>query len=213
MKLSGPVLEPKTKATKALIFLHGLGADGNDLIGLAPFFRPAFPDAVFIAPNAPFPCDMAPFGYQWFSLRDWTPESMLKGAKEAAPVLDAFIDDAMQRYFLKESSVAIIGFSQGTMMALYTALRRKKPVAAIVGFSGALIGPELLKNEIISKPPICLVHGTADEIVPFAAMDMAATALSEAGVEIESHARPGLGHSIDEGGVEFAKDFISERIT
>jgi phospholipase/carboxylesterase len=169
--LSGPERAPAAggKPKSLVILLHGLGSDGQDLISLAPFFAPSLPHAHFISPNAPAPCDMAPSGYQWFSLRDWSPQTMLKGAHEAAPILRHFIDAQLKRFGLEEDRLALIGFSQGTMMSLYASLRRPKPCAAVVGFSGALIG----EQGIVSKPPVCLIHGTDDMVVPFAAMSRA----------------------------------------
>jgi len=191
-------------AKRLVVLLHGLGADGADLIELAPLLAGAFPDAEFLAPNAPFPCDMAPMGRQWFSLRAMTMDDMLKGAREAAPILDAFLDESLEAHGLGERDLAVIGFSQGTMMALHTLLRRPAAAAAIVGFSGLLIAPEILPDEIRSRPPVLLVHGTADEVVPFQAMDAAKEALKAAGVPVEASRRPGLGHGIDPEGITLA---------
>lgn len=126
--LSGPIRKPASGAAprQLAILLHGLGADGNDLIGLAPYWAPLFPEAEFVAPDAPFPCDMAPFGRQWFSLQDRSPMSILAGVRAAAPILDAYIDDALKARNLDESRLALVGFSQGTMMSLYVGLRRAK---------------------------------------------------------------------------------------
>ncbi|MGH7093949.1 MAG: alpha/beta hydrolase, partial [Stellaceae bacterium] len=145
--LSGPTHPPAGGGTprRLVILLHGLGADGNDLIGLAPYWAPLLPDAEFIAPDAPFPCDMSPYGYQWFSAQDRRPGALLAGARAAAPLLDAFIDDALAKRGLDESSVALVGFSQGTMMSLFVGMRRARPFAGIVGFSGRLVGRDLLK--------------------------------------------------------------------
>src|SRR6201997_5344382 len=170
--LSGPARPPASGGTprRLVILLHGLGADGNDLIGLAPYWAPLLPEAEFLAPDAPFPCDMAPFGRQWFSLQDRSPMSILAGVRAAAPILDAFIDDALEARNLEESRLALVGFSQGTMMSLYVGLRRAKALAGIVGFSGALIGSETLPQDIRSRPPVLLIHGDSDEIVPFQAL-------------------------------------------
>lgn len=207
--LNGPERAAASGNTRQLVvFLHGLGADGQDLLGLAPLFAETLPDAHFIAPNAPQPCDMAPYGYQWFSLREWSRASMLKGAQEAAPMLNAFLDAQLARFDLPPSQLLLVGFSQGTMMSLYTALRRKEPVAGIVGYSGALIGGELLEAEITARPPVCLIHGTADPIVPFAAMEEAETLLKLRGIRVEAYARPQLPHSIDEAGILIANAFM-----
>ncbi len=201
--LQGPRAEPTSSgpARQLIILLHGLGADGNDLISLAPLVGQILPDAAFVAPDAPEPCDMAPVGRQWFSLRSISPEAILQGVRKVAPVVDAFIDAELERHGLGDESLALVGFSQGTMMALHCGLRRAKPPAAIVGFSGLLPGPETLAEEIRCRPPVLLVHGEADEVVPFPAMAAAVAALQAAGVPVHAQARPGLGHSIDQRGL------------
>jgi phospholipase/carboxylesterase len=213
-KLSGPIHKPESggKPRQLVILLHGLGADGNDLIGLAPVLAQVLPDAEFVSPNAPFPCDMAPYGYQWFSLQDRSPATILAGVRAAAPVLDAFIDEALESRGLAEKDLALIGFSQGTMMSLYVGLRRARPVAGIVGFSGALVGAELLAGEIRSRPRVLLVHGDADQMVPFQALAMAERTLTEADVPVETLTCPGLGHGIDEAGLKAATRFLTEAL-
>ena len=208
--LSGPVRKPASggKPRQLVVLLHGLGADGNDLIGLAPYWAPLLPDAEFVSPDAPFPCDMAPFGRQWFSLQDRSPESILAGVRAAAPILDAFVDDALAARGLDESHLALVGFSQGTMMSLYVGLRRGKAPAGILGYSGALVGAQTLAEEILSHPPVLLVHGNADEVVPFQALAMATEGLKAAGVPVEQLVRPGLGHGIDEEGLRRGGEFL-----
>ncbi|HYM02415.1 MAG TPA: prolyl oligopeptidase family serine peptidase [Stellaceae bacterium] len=208
--LSGPVHKPASGAAprRLVILLHGLGADGNDLIGLAPYWAPLLPDAEFVSPDAPFPCDMAPFGRQWFSLQDRSPDVILAGVRTAAPLLDGFIDDALAARGLDESRLALVGFSQGTMMSLYVGLRRAKTVAGIVGYSGALIGADALAREIRSRPPVLLIHGDADEVVPPQALPMAVKGLTAAGVSVEQLTCPGLGHGIDEAGLKRGADFL-----
>ena len=139
-----------------MILLHGLGADGADLIGLAPHWGDILPDAAFVAPNAPFPCDMAPMGYQWFSVQNQSAEGRLAAAQAVAPALDAFIDDEVAKAGVGAENMALVGFSQGTMMSLYVAPRRGAEMAAVVGYSGRLLAPELLAEEAASKPPIML---------------------------------------------------------
>lgn len=208
--LSGPEVAPATgvKPTSLVILLHGLGSDGQDLISLVPFFASSLPKAHFISPNAPDHCEMSPQGYQWFSLRDWSPQAMLKGAHDTAPALNLFIDAQLKRFNLKENRLALIGFSQGTMMALYTALRRPEACAGVVGFSGALIGEE----GITAHPPVCLIHGKEDTVVPFGAMTLAEAVLKHDGVKVESHARPGLGHGIDPEGIAIASKFLKAKL-
>src|SRR5205823_8993774 len=135
---------------------------------------------------APFPCDMAPYGYQWFSVQDRNPTAVLAGVRAAAPLLDTFIDDALAQRALDESDLALVGFSQGTMMSLFVGLRRAKQVAGIVGFSGRLLAPELLASELRSRPPILLVHGTEDPLVPYTSLAAAETTLKAAGVPVET---------------------------
>jgi phospholipase/carboxylesterase len=203
--LDGPRLEPQSGAADALVvLLHGLGADGNDLISLAPMLARSLPRVAFAAPNAPFPCDMAPFGFQWFSFRSQAPADILAGVERAAPVLAAFLDAELARCGVAPARLALLGFSQGTMMALHVGLRRAAAPAAIVGFSGALIAPERLPREIRARPPVTLVHGDADPVVPHAALAAAEAALAAQGVPVESTTRPGLGHGIDETGIALA---------
>jgi phospholipase/carboxylesterase len=213
--LDGPRFGPATRGAcdSLVVFLHGLGADGNDLIELAPIFARHLPRAAFVSPHAPFPCDMAPYGRQWFSLQNRAPAVILAGVRAAAPILDAFLDGELARHALDASRLALIGFSQGTMMSLHVAPRRSQAVAGVVGFSGALVGAENLATEIKSRPPVLLIHGEADEIVPFQVMAAAQRALSEAGVAVQSVARPGLPHSIDEPGLARAVAFLVEKLT
>lgn len=205
--LNGPELPARSGITKRLvIFLHGLGADGNDLLSLAPMLE--LEDTHFSSPNAPFPCDMAPYGYQWFSLLDRDPTRILPEIRLAEPILNAFIDTQMKKLNLMPKDVALIGFSQGSMMSLHTAPRRTEPIAGVVGISGALFGAELLISEIKSRPPICLIHGTHDDVVPFVAMGAAETTLQRNHVPVETHPRPRLGHGIDEEGITIAATFL-----
>jgi phospholipase/carboxylesterase len=210
--LSGPRREPASGGEPAelVVLLHGVGADGNDLIALAPAVASSLPGARFVAPNAPEPYDMAPFGHQWFSLRDFDPGRMAAGASAAAPLLDRFIDDELAAAGLTDEDLAIVGFSQGTMMALHVALRRKRPPAAVVGFSGALLAPDRLASEITVRPPVLLIHGEADPVVPAQALQRAMTTLEAAGVPVRGVVRPGLGHGIDPEGLGAALAFLTD---
>ena len=209
-RLSGPSRPPASggKPRRLVILLHGLGADGNDLIGLVPYWARLLPDAEFLSPNAPFPCDMAPYGYQWFSSQDRSPEAVLGGVRAAAPILDAFIDEALEERGLGSSYLALVGFSQGTMMSLFVGLRRAEPVAGIVGFSGRLLAPELLASEVRSRPPILLIHGTEDPVVPHSSLAAAENELKAAGVPVETVSSVGIGHSIDDQGLRRGGQFL-----
>src|SRR5438067_2613302 len=198
------------KPGRLVILLHGLGADGNDLIGLQQYWGRLVPDAEFVSPNAPFPCDMAPYGYQWFSVQDRTPEALLAGVRAAVPSLDAFIDEELQKRGLAESDAALVGFSQGTMMSLYVGLRRAKPLAGILGYSGRLLAPELLASELRSRPPVLLVHGTEDPLVPFRSLADAEAARKQAGFPVETLACPGIEHAIDPEGLQRGGAFLKQ---
>ena len=208
--LTGPTLAPRAGGPprQLVVLLHGVGADGNDLIALAPALGEALPHAAFIAPDAPQPCDMAPVGRQWFSLQDRRPEALLRGVRAAAPVLNAFLDDRLARHGLDDSRLALVGFSQGTMMALYVAPRRPRPCAAVLGHSGALIGAETLPAEARSRPPVLLIHGDADDIVPVRALDLAVRGLQAAEIPAQWRVRPGLPHAIDPDGIRCGAAFL-----
>jgi phospholipase/carboxylesterase len=200
--LSGPSWGPSsgTKPKQLVVLCHGVGADGRDMIELAPIFGPALPDALFIAPDAPESYDMAPFGRQWFSIGNIDPDKLGQGVRSAAEALDAFLDAELVRLGL--SSYALIGFSQGAMTALFAGLRRPQAPAAILAYSGALIDPQSLSAEIKNHAPVLLAHGEADDIVPAFRSRDAAVLLRAAGVPAQLVFSPNLGHSIDEAGLQ-----------
>jgi phospholipase/carboxylesterase len=201
-------------ARQAVVFLHGYGADGADLLGLAEPMAPHLPGTVFLAPNAPERCAGNPMGYQWF------PIPWLDGSSEAAAAagmaaamadLDAWLDGVLAAEGLPATRLALVGFSQGTMMSLAVAPRRAEPVAAVVGFSGRLVAPERLAAETRVRPPVLLLHGDEDAVVPYADMAAAGRALSGAGFEVHGHTMPGTGHGISPDGLGAAVGFLRTR--
>jgi phospholipase/carboxylesterase len=205
--LSGPRLPPREgTATHLIVLCHGYGADGNDLLGLAPYWQEMLPTVAFAAPNAPERCAGSP-GYQWFPISRLDPDEMARGVEGAAPALDAFLDAELARLGLPPDRLALVGFSQGTMMSLQVGLRRPVKPAAIVGYSGVLAGaPPALGAD---TPPILLVHGDADPMIPADALFMTATALGRAGAAVQWHLSPGIGHSIDETGLALGGIFLA----
>lgn len=215
VELSGPAFAPASggPAKQLVILLHGVGADGNDLIGLAPMLSQGLPDAEFLAPNAPEPCDMAPVGRQWFSLQDRSADVIEAGVRAAAPLVDKFIDDNCAIRQITPDRVALFGFSQGCMMSLFVGLRRQTALAAVLGYSGALVAPEKLAAEIVSRPPVLLVHGEADPVVPYQMLAAAQAGLEAAGVDVQTVSRPGLGHGIDEAGIREGAALLQRTLT
>ncbi|MCH8038385.1 MAG: prolyl oligopeptidase family serine peptidase, partial [Proteobacteria bacterium] len=194
--LTGPSQDPASGGVpeQLVVMVHGVGADGNDLIGLAPQWATLLPDAEFVAPHAPYPYDMAPSGHQWFSVADRSPDKILAGARDTAPIVEAFIDSELKRTGLTADRLALVGFSQGTMMSLHVGPRRRQRLAGVLGYSGLLVGPETLAGELASKPPILLIHGDSDDVVPLAALHKTVAALAAAEVPARWHICQRLGH-------------------
>ena len=209
-ELSGPSFKPASggAARQLVVLCHGLGADGYDLIDLAPTWARALPDAAFVAPDAPYPCDMAPSGRQWFSLTDRTPSRVEAGVRQAMPALDHFVDRELARLSLPASAYALMGFSQGAMMVLFTGLRRPIAPRGILAFSGGLIAPAALPAELANRPPVLLVHGESDEVVPITRSRDAAVGLRAAGVPVEEAYSERLGHGIDDAGLTAGALFL-----
>jgi len=207
--VNGASLQPLSGRTPRHIalLLHGSGSDGADLISLAPHWQRALPDTLFLAPNAPQRCGGGS-GYQWWPLSSFTPEAMTAGAAAAAPAIDAFIDRKLAQYDLSDADLAIVGFSQGTMMALHVGLRRKTQVAGIVGYSGALTGIADLADRQTSRPPVLLIHGSADPVIPVAALHAAKAALVKLGIDVAEHVSAGVGHSVDPVGLRLGGEFV-----
>src|ERR1700722_5854576 len=215
MALSGPSRPPVTgaKPARLVILLHGRGSDGNDLLDLQRFWGKLVPEAEFISPNAPFPCDMTAGGYQWLEGQDRSPDSVLAGGGAVAPSPDAFLYEKLQKKGPREKDGALVGFSQGTMMALYVGLRRARPFAGIIGYSGRLVAGHLLAEELRSRPPVLPVHGPDDTRVPFPSMAQAETALRAAGVPAETLACVGTEHSIDQEGLVRGGLFLQQLLS
>lgn len=198
----------KRAARQLVVLCHGVGADSHDLIDLAPTWSHALPDALFVAPDAPEPYDEAPAGRQWFSLRDRTPAVLDAGARRAAPHLLAYADAELSRAGLPPDAVALMGFSQGAMMALHAGLRRPRPPRGILAYSGALLDTPGLAAECTGHPPVLLVHGEQDEIVPFAHAGAAEAALVRLGIPTQTLWCPALGHGIDDAGLSQGALFL-----
>ena len=217
-ELDGPRIAPRSGTARQLVvFLHGYGADGNDLIEIGRAWQNLLPDTAFVSPHAPHPCGQAPVGREWFPLTFRDPDERWNGVNAAAPALNAFLDAELQRVKLAPSALALVGFSQGTMMALHVGLRRAVAPAAIVGYSGMLVVPENVEPEkfaaeIVSKPPVLLVHGDQDELIPVQALMHAAQSLASLEVPVEWHISPGLGHGIDQEGLRQGGEFLARRL-
>ena len=209
-EISGPVRPPAAGGAPGalVVLLHGWGADGNDLIGLAPEWARLVPGARFVSPHAPYPCDENPMGRQWFSFADRDPRAIAEGAEHAGRTIDAFVDAELAAAGLGDERLVLVGFSQGAMMALYVALRRERTCAAVIGYSGALIGGETLPAELRVKPPVFLAHGDADPMVPFDSLATAVEALGALGVAVRWHAARGVGHAIDAEGIALGGEFM-----
>ena len=208
--IDGPRLGPTTNAKQLVVFLHGYGSDGKDLIALGKQWQALLPDAAFVSPNAPEPCAQSPMGRQWFPLTMRDPAERWIGVNKAAPVLDAFLDAELAKHGLDDSKLALVGFSQGTMMALHVGLRRRRAPAGIVGFSGVLVGPEHLSPaDGNAVPPVLLVHGSEDDVIPADALFMSAEGLADAAVPSQWHLSVGIGHGIDAPGMGHAALFLS----
>jgi phospholipase/carboxylesterase len=218
-ELDGPRLEPKSgQAKRLVVFLHGYGADGNDLIDIGRAWQGLLPDAAFVSPHAPEPCGQAPVGRQWFPLTFRNPNERWDGVNRAGPVLERFLDAELTRRQLPPSALALVGFSQGTMMALHVGLRRKISPAAIVGYSGIFVLPDgaepaAIEAEITTKPPVLLIHGDQDELIPVEALLQGAQELAALAVPVEWHVSQGVGHGIDQEGLRHGGTFLARQFS
>lgn len=196
------------------MLLHGYGADGSDLIDIAHVWRQWLPDAAFVSPDAPEPCAEAPIGRQWFAIDRSDPAGRWKGVTAIAPTLHRFLDGELARHDLPPGALAIVGFSQGTMIGLHVGLRRTAPPLAIVGYSGRLTAPNhgdfaAMKDEVVSRPPVLLVHGDMDTVVPPESLALSAQGLTTLGIAAETHMSHGLGHGIDQDGLQRGGMFLA----
>jgi phospholipase/carboxylesterase len=203
VRLDGPRLSPASggRARSLVVLLHGYGSNGDDLISLAPLVQPLLPDAMFVAPNAPSAIPNMAQAYQWWPIRSFSMEEGSVGAIAAAPAIDAFLTEELATLDLGDNCLLLIGFSQGTMMALHVGLRRETAVAGIIGYSGMLVAAGRLATEIRSRPPILLVHGTADDVVPFGSLAEAERELKDVGLTVRTHVSSGIGHTVGPDGL------------
>ncbi len=214
-ELDGPRLAPRSgRARQLVVFLHGYGADGNDLIEIGRAWQPLLPDAAFVSPHAPEPCGLAPVGRQWFALTFRDPNERWIGVRQARPILERFIAAELRRLELAPSALALVGFSQGTMMALHVGLRSAAPPAAIVGYSGLLVAPpdgdlDAFAAEISARPPVLLVHGEDDDLIPAQALFQAAQGLAALDLPVQWHLSAGIGHGIDPEGLRHGGEFLA----
>jgi len=214
-ELDGPRLAPRSGTAKHLVvFLHGYGADGNDLIEIGRAWQGLLPNAAFVSPHAPRPCGQAPMGREWFPLTFRDPGERWAGVNMAAPGLESFLDAELGRHRLPPSALALVGFSQGTMMSLHVGLRRAVAPEAIVGYSGMLVVPEDIEPErfaaeIRSRPPVLLVHGDRDDLIPVEALFHAAQNLAALDVPTQWHISSGVGHGIDQEGLRQGGEFLA----
>lgn len=211
--LDGPRLKPHAggRPRQLVVLLHGYGASGDDLIGLGAEWAPRLPEAAFVAPHAPERLAQSAFGgFQWFALSTLSEAELAGGVGRARAPLDAFLDAELARTGLSDADLALVGFSQGTMMALHVGLRRRSAPAAIVGYSGVIAAADRLAAECRVRPPVLLVHGEDDEVIPSSALHLTRISLAAAEVPVEWHMRPGLGHGIDGDGLLLAERFLRQ---
>ncbi|VVC39137.1 Phospholipase/carboxylesterase/thioesterase, Alpha/Beta hydrolase fold [Cinara cedri] len=206
IEINGPEICEGGDKKKLIVFLHGWGSSGNNFIHLAKVMSKSLPESHFIAPNAPF--NRGVDGYQWFSLEDRSEKALYNGVKNAALIVNKFIDIKLKELNLKDAQLSLVGFSQGAMLAIHTSLTRIQPCASVVAYSGRFIAPTLVASEIKSKPAICIIHGDADDVVPFLSLDLAVKALRENGINALGHTIHSLGHMINDEGIKLGVDFI-----
>lgn len=212
-RLSGPMLAPVNGVAKSIVvLLHGYGSDGRDLISLGQFWRDSFPDTLFVAPNAPEVCEMNPSGFQWFPLEGDKAVNRIVGAKSAQPIIEQFLEDVWAQTGLSAQDTVLAGFSQGAMMSLYAGLRMKEELKAIIAFSGMMIAPDALGEELASKPTVLLIHGDEDSVVPVDGSTALLPILLEHGIDARLHIEEGSGHTIAQDGLDAATALLAEKL-
>jgi len=207
IEINGPEICEGGNKKNLIVFLHGWGSSGDNFIHLAKVMSKSLPESYFVAPNAPFNREMGD-GYQWFSLEDRSEKALYNGVKNAALIVNKFIDAKLKELNLKDTQLSLVGFSQGAMLAIHTSLTRIQPCASVVVYSGRFIAPSLVASEIKSKPAICVIHGDADDVVPFSSLDLAVKALKENGINAAGHPIHSLGHMINDEGIKLGVEFI-----
>lgn len=211
--IDGPALAPASgnAPRQIVVLLHGYGSNGADLIALARHWQEALPETLFIAPDAPEPCPGNPGGFQWWGLSMIDRAALAAGALRAAPVVDEFIDQSLSAHRLADDRLALVGFSQGTMLALHVGPRRRRPLAGIIGYSGMIADGDRLKLDVRTRPPVLLIHGSADPMIPLSAFHETRSHLARLGFDVSTHVSPGLGHGVDAAGVQLGQKFL-ERV-
>ncbi|MBY0501670.1 MAG: prepilin peptidase [Alphaproteobacteria bacterium] len=211
MTFSGPSLPPFSgeKPDSLVVLIHGYGADGKDLLSLGKVWQSLLPHTVFIAPHAPVICELNPSGKQWFGLKDWDPSRILKEIQSITPAFNRYLDDLLKTYNLPPEKLALVGFSQGAMLAIHMALHRPA-CAGVVAYSGAFLNdPRELK---IARPPMLLIHGTEDQVLSSAASQAGEETLKSLGVPVKLMLLPGLDHGIDERGLGMGGAFLKDHL-
>lgn len=211
--LTSYIIEPETTVDNVVILLHGYGADGQDLISIGDMWKQDLPSTVFISPNAPHQCEQSPYGYQWFSLLDFTKDAMRQKIANTHDGLSVYIDAILQKYNLTDDKLILSGFSQGCMMSLNTALLRPQPCAGVLGYSGLLVDHNLPKQSTNKNTPVHLIHGEDDNVVPVQEWINATSVLTDAGFKVSGYTTPGLPHGIDPQGIKSGLGFIKECFT
>ncbi|QKX02332.1 alpha/beta hydrolase [Wolbachia endosymbiont of Dirofilaria (Dirofilaria) immitis] len=209
IELKGPEICASGNKKNLVVCLHGWGSSGDNFVHLAKVMSKSLPDSCFIVPDAPFKREIGD-GYQWFSLEDYSEEVLYNGIKNATLIVNHFIDTKLREFGLKDIQLSLVGFSQGAMLAIHTALARPQSCASVVVYSGRFLLPSKVIPKIKSKPNVCVIHGDADDIVPFSSLNLMVEALKKSGVNVEGYPIHALGHIINEEGIKLGVEFIKK---